>query len=235
MKAPEREQAEWESIEEDIARISTYYDRAASLISFGMMERWRRKAARETEPWMHVLEVGSGPGSMTKLLHGKEICMLEPDERLLRFSLERLQNEKLRPVLGVVEKLPFPDGTFDAVISSFSFKNFLNRESALGEMGRVLKKGGKAVIVDIAEPDTRIRRYFMRLYMDSILPSLAYATVPRKVKRQWGRNPWKHLSNAYMNLGNPAEVASMAKRAGFSNVSFTYLMTHGVALIVAVR
>lgn len=227
------EEKSWEQVERDIETIADYYDSAASLISFGMMDRWRKRAASESREWMTVLEIGSGPGSMTRHLKGKEIYMLEPNEGLLRFSVSRLSGERYVQVRGVAEHLPFPQNTFDLVISGFSFKNLIDRKNALLEISRVLKKGGELVIVDIAEPDTAFRRRVMRFYMNRLLPAVAMMAVPRKVRRKWGRNPWKHLSNAYMNLGNPEELAELTLACGFSSSEYRYLMTHGAAIITA--
>jgi len=75
----------------------------------------------------------------------------------------------------------------------------------------------------------------MHLYMDRVLPAVAMLSVPREVKRRWGRNPWKHLSSSYMNLGKPEELVRSALSAGFSDAKFRYLMTHGVAIVTAMK
>jgi ubiquinone/menaquinone biosynthesis C-methylase UbiE len=232
--APER--SDWENVERDIESIQEYYDRAAAIISFGLMDRWRMQAAGETDDGMRVLEIGSGPGSFSRLLHGREIVLLEPNEKMLRNSVrERLSAERYTPVIGVAEFLPFVEGAFDRVMSGFSFKNLMDRGKALEDVRRVLRDGGKLVIIDIASPDTRLRRAFMNFYMKHVLYHLAYLTVPRKVRRKWGRNPWKHLSLAYMSLGDPAELSGELKKCGYGDTGFRYLSTRGVAIVTGSR
>ena len=53
----------------------------------------------------------------------------------------------------------------------------------------------------------------------------------RKVRREWKSNPWQHLSEAYMNLGRPDELASTMKEIGYRSSDFRYLLTHGVAIV----
>lgn len=222
----------WKSVESDIESIQDYYDSAGSLISFGLMERWRKKAAKETGENMRVLEVGSGPGSFSRLLKGREIVLLEPNERMLRRSVnESLGSERYVPVIGVAEHTPFIDGAFDRVMSGFSFKNLMDKDVSLLEMKRVLCVGGRVAIVDIASPDTRIRRAFMNFYMKHVLYRIAFLTVPRNVRKKWNRNPWKHLSLSYMSLGDPKALSEEMIKLGYINTSFRYLVTHGVAII----
>ena len=222
----------WRSVESDIESIQDYYDSAGSAISFGLMDRWRKKAALETGDDMRVIEVGSGPGSFSRYLRGKEVVLLEPNENMLRRSVrDRLVAERYVPVIGVAEHMPFIEDAFDRVMSGFSFKNLLDRNSSLLEMKRVLRKGGRAVIIDIALPDTRFRRSFMNFYMKHILYRIAFLTVPKKVKKEWGHNPWKHLSLSYMSLGEPRELSEEMAKLGYVNSRFRYLMTHGVAII----
>lgn len=222
----------WKSVESDIESIQDYYDSAGSLISFGLMERWRKKAAKETGENMRVLEVGSGPGSFSRLLKGREIVLLEPNERMLRRSVnESLGSKRYVPVIGVAEHIPFIDGAFDRVMSGFSFKNLMDKDVSLLEMKRVLCVGGRVAIVDIASPDTRIRRAFMNFYMKHVLYRIAFLTVPRNVRKKWNRNPWKHLSLSYMSLGDPKVLSEEMIKLGYINASFRYLVTHGVAII----
>ena len=222
----------WRKVESDIETIQDYYDNAGSAISFGLMDRWRRKAALETGDDMRVLEVGSGPGSFSRHLKGNEIVLLEPNEKMLRRSVsERLGTGRYVPVIGVAEHMPFVDGIFDRVMSGFSFKNLLDRNGSLLEMKRVLRTGGRVAIIDIALPDTWFRRSFMNFYMKHLLYRIAYLTVPRRVKREWGRNPWKHLSLSYMSLSDPRELSEQMSKLGYINARFRYLLTHGVAII----
>ncbi len=224
--------AAWKSVESDIEAIQDYYDSAGTAISFGLMDRWRRKAAAETDEEMVVLEVGSGPGSFSRHLKGKEVVLLEPNEKMLRRSVSgTLGSARYVPVIGVAEHMPFIEGVFDRVMSGFSFKNLLDRNGSLLEMKRVLRTGGRVAIIDIALPDTRLRRSFMRFYMKHVLYRVAFFTVPRRVRREWGHNPWKHLSLSYMSLGDPGELSVQMTKLGYVNARFRYLMTHGVAII----
>ncbi len=226
------EKESWSRVESDIQSIGEFYDSAASIISFGMMDRWRKKAATETAEDMRVLEVGSGPGSFSRHLRGRDIILLEPNEVMLRKSLHGpLGTGNYLPVIGVAEHLPFVEGVFDRVMSGFSFKNFIDKEKALRDIRRVLRPEGRVVIIDIAEPDSGIRKRFMNFYMKHVLGRLAILVVPRKVRREWKSNPWQHLSEAYMNLGRPDELASVMKEIGYRRSDFRYLMTHGVAIV----
>ncbi len=225
------ERDSWNRVESDIESIGEFYDSAASIISFGMMDRWRKKAALETADGMDVLEVGSGPGSFSRHLKGR-VVMLEPNEAMLRKSLKGgLSEGRYVPVIGVAEHLPFVDGAFDRVMSGFSFKNFMDKGKALLDIHRVLRQDGRVVIIDIAEPDSGIRRRVMAFYMKHLLGRLAILAVPRSRRKEWKSNPWHHLSLAYMNLGRPDALAERMKRMGYSSSAYRYLMTHGVAIV----
>lgn len=124
-----------------------------------------------------VLDVACGTGdfSMEALKHGvKKVIGADISENMLTVAREKAKERKLTEQLdfryGDSENLEFPDNTFDAVTVAFGVRNFEHLEKGLTEMYRVLKPGGKVVILEFSTPERFPMKQLYRFYFKRVLP-----------------------------------------------------------------
>lgn len=180
----------------DFDKIARTYDRLNRLMTLGLDRRWRRRATKEVVsgqwPAASVLDVACGTGDMVCNLvqSGCTVTGVDLSEEML--AIARRKTALATFQLADAEYLPFPDGSFDAVTCAFGVRNFVHLEQGLGEMLRVLKPGGRMVILELATPDSKLIRPFYNLYTKHIIPWLgsriagnreAYTYLPESVER----------------------------------------------------
>lgn len=181
--------------------ISPSYDLLNRVLSGGIDILWRKKAVSylaADQPKL-LLDIATGTGDFAleayHALHPDKIIGVDISEGMLKFGKEKMQQlgltDKIELQVGDSEKLNFPDETFDAVIVSFGVRNFENLERGLSDMFRVLKKGGKVVILEFSQPENKAFATIYNFYSKSILPHIgkliskddaAYTYLPESVK-----------------------------------------------------
>jgi demethylmenaquinone methyltransferase/2-methoxy-6-polyprenyl-1,4-benzoquinol methylase len=131
------------------ARIARRYDLINRILSFGQDQNWRRRAARHL-PAGTVLDLGSGTGAAAPIFGDRRVIALDPVHEML--ALGPISDR----VVAVGEALPFDDGSLDGVFSAYVFRNLTSVRDTLAEIARVLRSGGRAVIVDLGRPRNRL-------------------------------------------------------------------------------
>ncbi len=168
--------------------IARTYDQLNRVMTFGLDHCWRRRAVRGLQG--DVLDVACGTGDMVLELkkRGCTVTGIDLSEEMISIAKTKASATY---IVGDAEHLPFPDATFDAVTCAFGVRNFVHLEQGLGEMLRVLKPGGKMVILELATPDSKVVRPFYNLYTRRIIPLLgkriagneeAYTYLPQSIE-----------------------------------------------------
>lgn len=185
----------------DFDTIAARYDRMNRLMTLGLDRRWRKRAVRGLNG--SVLDVACGTGDMALLLaeQGATVTGVDLSSEMLALAKAKATRRMSggagfgpRIVLrqADAEQLPFADASFDAVTCAFGVRNFVHLEQGLNEMMRVLKPGGRMVILELATPDSIAVRPFYSLYTRRIIPLLgkwlagsreAYTYLPRSIER----------------------------------------------------
>ncbi|HEY5686609.1 MAG TPA: class I SAM-dependent methyltransferase [Acidimicrobiia bacterium] len=145
------------------ARIARRYDLINRILSFGQEQAWRRRGIAHLGPG-RVLDLGSGTGAAAPVLDRFEVVALDPVREML--GLSPMQ----RRVVGVGEALPFADEAFDGVFSAYVFRNLTSISRTLDELARVLRPGGRVVVVDLARPRNRAAAWVHRIGSALFLP-----------------------------------------------------------------
>jgi len=130
-------------------RIAWRYDLVNKILSFGREQVWRRRGS-EYLPEGIVLDLGSGTGAAAPVLSDRVVVGLDPVREML--GLSSIHNR----VVGVGEQLPFADGSFDGVFSAYVFRNLTSINDTLKEVGRVLRPGGRLVVIDLSRPRNQL-------------------------------------------------------------------------------
>ncbi len=178
----------------DFDEIARDYDRMNHLMTAGLDRCWRKRAVQGLHG--KVLDVACGTGDMVvELLRTRHAASLQVtgvdlSEEMLAIAKRKAPQAEYR--LADAEHLPFGDASFDAVTCAFGVRNFVHLEQGLSEMLRVLKPGGRMVILELATPDSPLLRPFYNLYTKHIIPWLgsriagnreAYTYLPESVER----------------------------------------------------
>lgn len=174
----------------DFDEIARDYDRMNHLMTAGLDRCWRKRAVQGLHG--KVLDVACGTGDMAVelLRQGCSVTGVDLSKEMMAIAKRKAPQAEYR--LADVERLPFGDASFDAVTCAFGVRNFVHLEQGLHEMLRVLKPGGRMVILELATPDSSLIRPFYNLYTRRIIPWLgqrlagsreAYTYLPRSIER----------------------------------------------------
>jgi demethylmenaquinone methyltransferase / 2-methoxy-6-polyprenyl-1,4-benzoquinol methylase len=218
-------------------RIAGVYDRMNRTMTAGLDRRWRERAAdrAELEPGAHALDACCGTGDLALELARR----VGPSGSVVGcdFSapmLELARRKATEAGVGWVRfewadalALPYADATFDAVTVGFGVRNFADVDRGLGELARVLRPGGRLVILEITQPRRPPLSWFFSLWFDRAVPVLgalagdrdAYTYLPRSVKRFPG----------------PDRLAAMVAAVGLERVRYLILAGGIIAIHSGVR
>ena len=174
----------WGEVMDALREIIPVYDRVNSYISLGRDAEYRGRGIRgRIMPGNMILDAGSGFGNMSrtakKICGDLDITLYDPLVPMLR-NAGTLFEEPPPCSCGVFEHMPFRDGGFDAVLCGYSLRDAINLRIAVSEIHRVLKKGGRCVIVDLGKPDCAPVRWGVTFYLRAILPVIALAAGGRR-------------------------------------------------------
>lgn len=180
--------------------ISNRYDFLNHFLSLGIDILWRKRAIRKLRDLKpkSVLDIATGTGDFALealKLNPEKIVGVDISEGMLNVGRQKIAKrnleDKIELLSGDSENLPFEDNFFDAVIVSFGVRNFENLEKGLSEMYRVIRPGGRVVILEFSKPQRFPFRQIYNFYFKLILPKLgkffsgdnsAYTYLPESVQ-----------------------------------------------------
>jgi len=168
----------WGEVLDVLEKIIPVYDKVNSFISLGKDLEFRERGIKgRVNAGDIVLDAGSGFGNMSKTAsricgNDIQITLYDPLKPMLQ-NTSRLFSISPELTCGVFEHMPFRDEKFDAVLCGYSLRDAISLKIAISEIHRVLKKGGRFVIVDLGKPDNPIIRAGTSFYLRIILPILA--------------------------------------------------------------
>lgn len=179
--------------------ISGRYDFLNHFLSLGIDIHWRKKAIKylkNNQP-KQILDIATGTGDFAieaLKLNPDKIIGVDISEGMLSVGREKMKNREIDHIItmekGDSENLHFDDNKFDAIIVAFGVRNFENLEKGLREMNRVLKPGGKAVILEFSKPTIFPFKQLYHFYFRWVLPKIgkivskdasAYTYLPESV------------------------------------------------------
>jgi demethylmenaquinone methyltransferase/2-methoxy-6-polyprenyl-1,4-benzoquinol methylase len=224
---------EAEQVEAMFDRIAGVYDLLNSAMTAGLHHRWRERAVdvARLAPGARVLDVATGTGDLAlevarRLAPGGEVVGSDFSEGMLARARAKAaggaaagavpDGVQLRFEQGDALRLPYADDSFDAATAGFGVRNFSDLGRGLAEMARVVRPGGRVVVLEFTTPTRPPLSWFYRLWFDRVVPVLgrfsdpaAYAYLPESVKRFPG----------------PAALAAEMERAGLNEIG--WLLTAG--------
>lgn len=169
-------QGKWAYVVNSLQEIVPSYEQASSRISLFQDGRMRSETvAFAVEKGDLVLDLGAGPGTMSKVVAkaGGEPVLLDASRVMLRAS------GFTNAVQGVFERLPFRDGVFDAAVSGFAVRDAHDLPVAVAQLGRVLKTGGRFALCDLGKSDNPLQALALGLYIRVVPGVIGLASTGR--------------------------------------------------------
>ncbi|WP_299006138.1 bifunctional demethylmenaquinone methyltransferase/2-methoxy-6-polyprenyl-1,4-benzoquinol methylase UbiE [uncultured Tenacibaculum sp.] len=212
--------------------ISEDYDGLNRVISFGIDVSWRKKVVKlvgENNP-KQILDIATGTGDLALMmsqLKPDRIVGLDISEGMLQVGRQKVAkanlSNKIEMVVGDSENIPFPDNTFDAITVSFGVRNFENLDKGITEILRVLKPGGKFVVLETSNPTKFPFKQGYKLYTNFILPIIGKLFSKDKVA-------YSYLSETANSFPFGEAFNNILQKNGFKNAK-NIPVTFGVASI----
>ena len=211
-----------EKVREMFDSIAPTYDRLNHVLSLNVDKLWRRHALREIvdETPQRILDVACGTGDSTVSIakaaaEGTTVIGADISEGMMALVKGKAEKagvgERISLQVADGEALPYEEGTFDRVTCAFGIRNFEHKEKGLEEFLRVLKPGGKAVVLELSVPQNRLVRWAYDLYFLHVLPRIGGAV-------SGDRAAYKYLPASVHNFPSPNDFCRMMAEAGFRNV-----------------
>jgi demethylmenaquinone methyltransferase/2-methoxy-6-polyprenyl-1,4-benzoquinol methylase len=224
-----------EKIQQMFGAIAPRYDFLNRLLSFGIDRRWRKKAVRllKYREGARILDVATGTGDVAL-----EIARCTPASVKVTgadFCREMVELGEVKvaasPYAGRIdlkvapcEDLPFANDTFDSITIAFGIRNVVDRKLGLAEMWRVMRPGGRMIILEFSTPRSRLFRQLYYFYFRRLLP-----IVGGLFSRY---NAYKYLPDSVLEFPSHEEFSKMISEAGFRNIHI-HELTFGIASIYA--
>jgi demethylmenaquinone methyltransferase/2-methoxy-6-polyprenyl-1,4-benzoquinol methylase len=207
-------------------RIAHRYDLMNRLMTGFQDVRWRRQVIRLAgpQPNSRLLDLGAGTGDLAR-----EALRQQPASRVTAadFTLEMMRvGQRLGPLdfsAADALRLPFADASFDAAVSGFLMRNVIDLHKALEEQYRVLRRGGRIVILDTTRPKKNILSPFIWIHMHIVIPAIGGLLSGM-------RDAYKYLPDTTENFVTAEKMAALMASVGFKQVMFKRLMFGTIAI-----
>jgi demethylmenaquinone methyltransferase/2-methoxy-6-polyprenyl-1,4-benzoquinol methylase len=218
-------------------RVAGKYDLLNSVMTAGLHHRWRERAADRAGlgPGDAALDVCCGTGDLALELAGRvgpqgRVVGCDFSEPMLDLAREKTAErgvEGVRFEWADALELPYDGERFDAVTVGFGARNLADLDRGLREMSRVLRPGGRAVILEITQPARPPLSHFFSLWFDRIVPLLgAFSSDPEA---------YSYLPESVRSFPSPRGLAEKMDAAGFDEVRYTVLAGGIIAIHSGVR
>jgi demethylmenaquinone methyltransferase/2-methoxy-6-polyprenyl-1,4-benzoquinol methylase len=212
-------------------RIAKVYDLLNTVMTAGLHHRWRERAADFAllRPGSSVLDVATGTGDLAielarRVAPGGEVVGSDFSEAMLARARTKPipTGAELRFEWGDALELPYADGTFDAATVGFGARNFSDLGRGLEEMVRVVRPGGRVVVLEFTSPTRAPLSIFYSLWFDRVVPLLG--------RLAGDPDAYSYLPNSVKRFPAPAGLAAELQRAGLREIG--YLLTAGGIVVI---
>ncbi|WP_417763412.1 bifunctional demethylmenaquinone methyltransferase/2-methoxy-6-polyprenyl-1,4-benzoquinol methylase UbiE [Shewanella sp.] len=214
--------------------VATRYDIMNDVLSFGIHRLWKRFTIEcaGARPGMKVLDLAGGTGDLTakfSRLVGDtgEVILADINDSMLKVGRSKLRDKgivnNVNYVQANAENLPFPDNTFDIITIAFGLRNVTDKDAALKSMQRVLKPGGKLLVLEFSKPKHAIMNKAYDLYSFKMLPMIGKMIAH-------DADSYEYLAESIRMHPDQETLKGMMENAGLEQVDYIN-MTDGVVAL----
>lgn len=210
-------------VERMFARIAPGYDRVNRVMTFGLDQGWRRRMVAMVAPPVggDALDVGTGTGDflpeLAAWLRGGRAVGVDFTVPMMVAGLPKIaalaDGGRAAFVGGDALRLPFPDGSFDAITTGFMLRNVTDIGQALGEMYRVARPGAMLACLEVARPKLALLRLGHRIYFEGVVPWIGQLLGG-------DRRAYMYLPQSARNFPPPERLAELMRAAGWAHVRY---------------
>ena len=216
------EESKKQQVEKMFDRIAHRYDFLNHFLSAGIDIGWRKKAIKQLRALdpKSVLDVATGTADMailaSKLLKADKIVGIDISEGMLEIGKKKIERlglqQRIELLKGDSETIIFNSNSFDAVTVAFGVRNFQDLELGLSEIKRVLKPGGKLIVLECTKPKLPVIKNFYNLYLNLIAP-----WIGRVVSKN--ENAYQYLNESVQKFPEGNDFVQILNKLGYKNAS----------------
>ena len=214
--------------------VAAKYDIMNDVMSFGIHRMWKRFTIESAgaRPGMKVLDLAGGTGDLTakfSRIVGEtgQVTLADINDSMLKVGREKLRDKgivgNVNYVQANAEALPFPDNHFDIITIAFGLRNVTDKDAAIASMLRVLKPGGKLLVLEFSRPQHEIMRKVYDLYSFKVLPKMGSLITQ-------DAESYEYLAESIRMHPDQETLKQMMETAGFEQVNYTN-MTDGIVAL----
>ena len=225
-------------VEKMFDNIASTYDQLNHTLSLGIDKYWRKKAIAWLRPFkpQKMIDVATGTGDFAiqacRVLHPEELIGIDISEGMMNVGKEKVKIAHLQNFISFAKEdctvLTFSDNYFDAATIAFGIRNFENLDQGLSEVHRVLKDGGKMVVLELSYPDKCPMKQLYRIYSKMIIPTLG-----RLFSKD--RSAYHYLPESIKAFPQGEMMNNIIQKAGFREVAFKRLTLGVCTLYMATK
>ncbi|MEO8823894.1 MAG: bifunctional demethylmenaquinone methyltransferase/2-methoxy-6-polyprenyl-1,4-benzoquinol methylase UbiE [Ginsengibacter sp.] len=222
-----------QQVEEMFDKIAFRYDFLNRFLSAGIDVGWRKKAIRQLIPSQpkNVLDVATGTGDFAltcyEILKPEKITGIDISEGMLEIGRKKIEKAGLQQDIhllnGDSEAILFDDNTFDAVTVAFGVRNFENLEKGLEEIKRVLKPGGKLIVLECTKPSVPVIKQLYNFYMKTITPKFGKIIAKNN-------EAYQYLNDSVLQFPEKESFVHILNQSNYRN-AFYKTLTLGICTI----
>lgn len=214
--------------------VAAKYDVMNDLMSFGIHRLWKRYTidCSGVRKGMKVLDIAGGTGDLTAQFSRRvgpegEVVLADINDAMLKVGRDKLRDRgvvgNVRYVQADAEELPFDDNTFDVITIAFGLRNVTDKDKALRSMLRVLKPGGRLLILEFSKPVSATLNQVYDFYSFNILPKMGQVVAN-------DADSYQYLAESIRMHPDQNTLKSMMETAGYEKVDYQN-MTGGVVAL----
>ncbi|RIY34860.1 bifunctional demethylmenaquinone methyltransferase/2-methoxy-6-polyprenyl-1,4-benzoquinol methylase UbiE [Psittacicella gerlachiana] len=214
--------------------VAQKYDLMNDILSFGIHRSWKKHTINCSGAKVgdRILDLAGGTGDFTEKFskivgESGEVTLSDINANMLAVGKERLTNQgivnNVRFVQANAEQLPFPDNYFDVIVISFGLRNVTNKDKALQEMHRVLKVGGRALVLEFSKPTNQLLESIYNVYSFQLLPLIGDIVAK-------DADSYRYLAESIRKHPDQETLKQMMITAGFQQVGYQNL-TGGITAL----
>ncbi len=227
-----KERAEY--VQNMFAQIAGRYDRMNRLMTGGQDVKWRKVVVELANLPAHgrVLDIATGTGDIAyeALTQHEDIHAVGGD-----FTIEMMQVGKQYPERVAIDwvtcdtlTLPYPNNTFDAVVSGFLMRNVIDVEGAFREQMRVTRPGGRVVVLESSPPKNNLLKPFIMIHLNYVIPTLGRLIAGSS-------DAYSYLPDSTKQFRTPDDLADTMRQLGYEDVQYRLFMFGTIAIHVGTK